>query len=72
MKTRQIVFNGFCPIHNENCSISINYIDASTYEGPEYSKGTIASCPYIKNEKPCNIQCPIWSKALQTVRYDLN
>ena len=72
MKKVPVPFSGFCPVHKQNCSIYINYIDASTYEGPEYSKGTIESCPYRKNGNSCNVQCPIFNKAPKTVKHELN
>ena len=72
MKTKQIIFSGDCPVRQQTCSISVNYIDASTTEGPEYSKGTIALCQYAQNGEPCNTQCPIFDKAPQTIKCELN
>lgn len=60
------VVKGICPVLNKAFDITINYIDASTFEKKCYVKGTF-SCNY-RNQKLCKEKkCPVYENAPQNI-----
>lgn len=52
--------HGYCPVQDEEYTISVNYIDASTLKERVCIKGTYY-CEYNKYGDQCNEQeCPIY------------
>ena len=57
------VFTGFCPTLNQDYSIEVEYIDASTFNNNLYIQG-LATCEYHAAFKcPKASECPIRAKA---------
>lgn len=56
--------NGKCPTQNSNYTISITYVDSSTFERRSFEKGTF-ECQYnIFGDKcPISHQCPLYESA---------
>lgn len=56
-------FYGVCPTQEKQYSVLVNYIDSSTFEGKQYTKGR-TTCDYIKYGGECKFfQCPIANTA---------
>lgn len=61
-------FSGTCPIQGKEYSVSVDYIDASTNEGTEYTKG-LGHCEFNMYGDKCDSnKCPILNKAPDTIR----
>lgn len=57
---------GICPVLKKKCTITINYLDASTFEGKCHVKG-LFNCPYA-DDIDCNEdKCPIYEKAPENI-----
>ena len=57
--TMQKVVSGVCPVQNKEYSVSVNYIDASTFNKTEYIKGR-THCDYVRFGGECTFsECPI-------------
>lgn len=56
--------SGFCPTQNKEYSITIDYVDASSYCETCYEKGTF-KCDYNIYGDKCSISssCPLYSSA---------
>lgn len=62
----QKVVKGICPVLNGMVSISVNYLDASTFEGECHVKG-LYHCPYA-DDIDCNAdKCPIYENAPENI-----
>ena len=65
MNKRKTVY-GICPLSNKTAEITIKYVESSTMEGEEYSKGTFECENIIElNCKPNT--CPIYKNAPERI-----
>lgn len=62
----QKVVKGICPVLNRGVDITINYHDASTFEGKCYVKGRF-SCDYRKETSCVAGKCPIYQNAPENI-----
>lgn len=61
---------GFCKELKDDYVIAIHYIDSSTRERTEYSKGRM-ECKYNNEHNVCKMNdCPIWKDAPEVI--DIN
>lgn len=60
------IFSGFCLTQKKDYQIIVKYIDTSTFDAQEHEKGTF-DCAYNMYGNKCNIQCPIYSSAPDSI-----
>lgn len=65
MNKRKTVL-GICPLNNKKSEITVKYVESSTTEGKEYSKGTFeCENKILLNCKPNT--CPIYKNAPEKI-----
>lgn len=56
-------FYGVCPTQNKQYCVLVNYVDCSTFEGKQYTKGR-TTCDYVRYGGTCKYsRCPISADA---------
>jgi hypothetical protein len=63
------IFEGYCPTLDKHYSISVEYVDASSFEDPSLFIQGLATCEYHARFKcPIARDCPIRTKAPKEIR----
>ena len=56
--------SGDCPVQHKPYTITINYVEDSTFEGKEKSSRGTCRCEYVAVGNKYTVpRCPIWEKA---------
>lgn len=58
-----MLVSGYCPAQQENYTISVRYIDASTLAKEQYVKGTFRCEHNLFGDKCNGNECPIYKSA---------
>ncbi len=58
-----MLISGFCPAQQEEYTIDVSYLDASTLEEKQYVKGTFRCEHNLFGDKCNGNECPIYKAA---------